>query len=173
MRVTQEPMLLEPAMSVVPAIAVLGLGNILLCDEGIGVHALFALESAGRCPPATQFIDGGTMSFALASHIQDCDALIVFDAAEFGGSPGDVRVFEGAAMDAFLGGNRKHTVHEVSLLDLMAVAALSDQLPARRALIAIQPQSFAWSDRPSPQVAAALPVACAEALRLLDNWRLA
>lgn len=173
MRVSHEPMRLEPATRADPAIAVLGLGNILLCDEGVGVHALRALESGGRCPPATKFVDGGTVSFALASDIQDCAALIVFDAAAFGGSPGDVRVFEGAAMDTFLGGNRKHTVHEVGLLDLMAVAALSEQLPAQRALIAIQPQSFAWSEAPSPEVAAALPVACAEALRLLDSWRLA
>lgn len=172
MRLARQATLREGPMHAVPAIAVLGLGNILLCDEGVGVHALHALENGGGCPPGTQFVDGGTVSFALASYLQDCEALIVFDAAEFGGRPGDVRLFEGAAMDTFLGSNRRHTVHEVSLLDLMAVAALSDRLPARRALIAIQPESFDWSDTPSPSVAAALPVACAEALRVFQSWRL-
>ena len=152
-------------------LVVLGLGNILLCDDGVGVHALRALEHGAACPPNTAFIDGGTLSFALGAAITEAQSLIVFDAAEFGSRSGDVRVFENEAMDTFLGANRKHSVHEVSLLDLMAIAALSDRLPARRALIAIQPQCVDWRDTPTPEVAAAIPRASAAARRLIATWQ--
>jgi hydrogenase maturation protease len=152
-------------------IVVLGIGNVLLSDEGVGVHALRALERARDCPPDTQFIDGGTLSFSLAAHVQSCDRLVVFDAAELGEAAGAVRVFEDNAMDEFLSGNRKRTVHEVGLLDLMAIAALSGALPGHRALVCIQPQSFAWSDTPTARVAQAIPDACAKALELLERWR--
>lgn len=154
-----------------PATVVLGIGNILLSDEGAGIHALHALERSPHCPPGTQFVDGGTLSFLLAAHIESCDRLIVFDAVELGKAAGDIRVFENEAMDEFLGGHRKRTVHEVGLLDLMAIAALSGHMPARRALVGIQPQSFAWSDTPTERVAQAIPNACVEALTLLERWR--
>lgn len=173
MRIDRESVPLdEPVLPASIAPTILGLGNILLGDEGVGVHAMRALEQDGRCPAGAIFVDGGTLSFTLAAYIQNSDALIVFDAVAFGSPAGTVRVFEGAAMDDFLGGNRKHSVHEVSLLDLMAVAALSEHLPRRRALIGIQPQSFAWRDTPTPEVVHAIPEACAATLRLLERWQI-
>lgn len=118
---------------------VLGLGNTLLSDEGVGVYAVHALQPllAGRTE--IECLDGGTLSFTLAAPIGEAARLIVIDATELQSPPGTVRVFEDADMDRFLGSNRKRSVHEVGLLDLLAVACLGGQLPARRALIGIQP----------------------------------
>jgi hydrogenase maturation protease len=62
-------------------------------------------------------------------------------------------------------------VHEVGLSDLLDMARLSGQLPARRVLIGIEPQSIDWGLAPSPPVAAALPHCVAVALDLIECWR--
>jgi hydrogenase maturation protease len=118
-----------------------------------------------------EFVDGGTLSFTLAGLIESSAALIVFDAAEMQASPGSVAVFEGARMDDFLGSERRRSVHEVGLLDLMALAALGGRLPERRALIGIQPQAIDWADAPGPAVARAIPQACERARELIERWQ--
>ena len=74
-------------------------------------------------------------------------------------------------MDTFIGGKRKMSVHEVSLIDLLAIAHLSDHLPPQRALIGIQPEVIDWGEDPSAAVAAVLPQVCAQALHLLESWQ--
>ena len=150
---------------------ILGIGNTLLQDEGAGVHAIRHL--AERLPERSgiELMDGGTLSFSLAGAIEDADNLIVIDAAQLGGEPGTTQIFEGDAMDAFVGGNRKHSVHEVSLIDLLMIARLAEQLPHKRALIGIQPRNTDWGEQPSPPVAAAIQQACDHALRLAAEWQ--
>lgn len=150
---------------------VLGIGNTLLQDEGAGIHVIrmLARQAAGR--DDIELMDGGTLSFTLAGAIEDADQLIVIDAAQLGDAPGATRVFEGEHMDTFVGSNRKRSVHEVSLVDLLMIARLADHLPERRALIGIQPQHIDWGEHPSPAVAAALPQACSQALQLIEAWR--
>jgi hydrogenase maturation protease len=156
--------------AVVEPVLVLGVGNVLLADEGAGVHAMRELERSCRLE-GVRFADGGTLSFTLAELIESTPALIVLDAAEMQAPPGTVALFEGAGMDEFLGGGRPRSVHEVSLLDLMAIATLGGHLPPRRALIGIQPQSIDWDDEPSPAVRQAMTRACALALDLIGRWR--
>jgi hydrogenase maturation protease len=152
------------------AILVLGIGNVLLGDEGAGVHAMRRLEQERRVS-GVRFVDGGTLSFTLADLIETTPALIVIDAAEMKAPPGSVALFEGARMDAFLGSERKRSVHEVSLLDLMALAALGGRLPQKRALIGIQPEMIDWSESPSRTVSQAIPEACARARELIEAWQ--
>jgi len=148
---------------------VLGIGNTLLTDEGVGVHVLGHLE-AEPLPEDVELLDGGTLSFTLAGPIEEADALVVVDAANLKSSPGTLQVFKGEAMDAFLMGNRKSSVHEVGLTDLRAIAILAGHWPERRALVAIQPQAVDWGEVPTPAVAAAIPAA-AEAVRdLIQGW---
>ena len=150
---------------------VLGIGNALLQDEGAGIHVIrmLAEHTAGR--DDIELMDGGTLSFTLAGAIEEADQLIAIDAAHLGDAPGATRVFEGEQMDAFVGGNRKRSVHEVSLVDLLMIARLADHLPERRALIGIQPKDVDWGEQPSPAVAAAIPLACSHALQLIEAWR--
>ncbi|PWB58994.1 MAG: peptidase M52, partial [Nitrosomonadales bacterium] len=128
---------------------VLGIGNTLLQDEGAGVHAMRQLQSEFADYAGIEFVDGGTLSFSLAGPIGEAECLLVIDAAELGDKPGTVRVFRDAEMDRFLGANRKRSVHEAGLLDLLAVAHLTDSLPSRRALVGIQPGVLDWGETPS------------------------
>ena len=108
---------------------ILGIGNSLLQDEGAGVHAIRQLADLAAQRDDIELMDGGTLSFSLAGAIEDADNLIVIDAAQYDGEPGSTKVFVGEQMDAFIGSNRRCSVHEVSLIDLMAIALLAGQLP--------------------------------------------
>lgn len=147
---------------------ILGIGNTLFRDEGVGVEVIRRLALADDLEDV-ELIDGGTLSFTLAPAIADSPRLIVVDAAILGAPPGSVRVFEGDAMDRQLSGKGK-SVHEVSLMDLMDMARLSETLPHRRALIGIEPGEVAWGDTLTPAVAAAVPLALTEIRRLLARW---
>lgn len=147
----------------------LGIGNTLFSDEGIGVHVVRRLrERAGDMPDVT-LLDGGTLSFTLAESIAAADNLIVVDAARMGEEPGTLQCLQDEEMDLYLLGGGK-SVHEVGLGDLMDIARLSDTLPHRRALLAIEPEKVDWGDAPTPTVAAAIEPAVEMALGLLEDW---
>ena len=148
---------------------ILGIGNTLLSDEGAGIHALNLTRSEYADIPNLTFVDGGTLSFTLARWIEDCDNLIVFDAAELRMAPGSLRTFVGKAMDDFLGA-AKRSAHEVGLMDLMHIARLTNHLPVNRALIGIQPETLDWGMQPSQPVHRALPIAVNEAVKLIKTW---
>jgi hydrogenase maturation protease len=153
-------------------VLILGIGNTLRSDDGIGVCVM---EALCRCDDnrlrrrGARFCDGGTLGLSLLPTLETANDVIVIDAADIGVEPGTVRSFEGEAMDAQLGG-KKQTSHEVALADLMAAARLLGQQPARRALVAIQPGSTDWGAEPSAVVAAAIPEACRAVFSLLDRW---
>lgn len=151
---------------------VLGIGNTLLSDEGVGIHVLTALALGESLPNNVELLDGGTLSFTLAGPIEDAEALIVVDAANIKASPGCWEFFEGDRMDAFLLGNRKSSVHEVGLTDLRAIALLAGHWPDRRAMFAIQPLSMGWGEQPSAPVAAAIPAVTAAIRDLINRWQL-
>jgi len=147
---------------------VLGVGNILLADEGAGVHAMRYLEEHYDLPDTT-FIDAGTLSFTLAADIAAADNMVVFDAAQLDAEPGAVKVFEGPDMDEFLTSGRR-SVHEVGFSDLMDIARLEDVLPQKYALIGIQPELLGWGEAPGETVRRALPRAAANAAALIFRW---
>ncbi len=150
---------------------VLGIGNTLLSDEGIGIHVLRTLQQKTSSQAGIEFLDGGTLSFTLARPIEDCDHIIVIDASEIHSSPGAIKVFENEQMDRFITSGNKKSVHEVSLVDVMSMAMLTGRLPARRALIGIQPQHLDWGNEPSAAVQAAIPLACNEVENLIGKWQ--
>ncbi len=150
-------------------VLVLGVGNRLLRDDGIGVHVVERLRQNPDRNPAVSFLDGGTLGLTLLPEIEASDSLIVVDAGALGVAAGDVQVFEGAAMDRQLCG-RKSTVHEVAVADLLAAASMSGHAPRRRALVAIQPADTTWGLTPTAAVAAAVPRACGVVEDLASRW---
>lgn len=148
---------------------ILGIGNTLLADEGVGVRMLDYLASHHPRVAAHTLVDGGTLSFTLAMYLEQAERLVVLDAAELGEPPGSVQVFEGEDMDRFAGRARR-SVHEVSLADLLSIAHLSGNIPQRRALVAIQPMTIDWGQQLSAPVRAALEPAAQAVAALLDRW---
>lgn len=151
------------------SIAILGIGNDLLRDDGAGIHALRHFDD-GNVDPSIDCLDGGTVGLALMNRLCDLDGLIAIDAMRLGKAPGTVTVLENGAMDECLR-NHHGSAHEVGLSDLLDALRLSDELPARRALIGIEPESVEWGTQPSGSVATAVTEASAAAKRLIAEWR--
>ena len=148
---------------------ILGIGNVLLSDDGAGVHVARHLESLLHDRPGVEVIDGGTLSFSLAPVIENAERLIVIDAAQLHAAPGTVRTYFGPEFDSFVG-KPKLTVHEVGLVDLLDIARLMDAVPAQRAVVAVQPQCATWGDSLTRDVDAAVPEMVARVIELLDHW---
>ncbi len=150
----------------------LGIGNVLLSDDGAGVHVIRSLERLqiqGRLSPSARVCDGGTIGLGLLNELQDADGLIAVDAVQMDAAAGTVRVFRGAEMDRQLGGT-KRSAHEAALADLISAAHLSGCVPERRALVGIQPGSTDWGLQPTEAVRAAIPVACQSVVSIVEEW---
>ena len=152
-------------------ILVLGLGNILQTDEGIGVHVINYLKKRNSIKNL-DLVDGGTHSFSLAGPIEEADKMVVVDTAELNSLPGSVKVFEGIEMDAFVANGKKSSAHEIGLKDALSMALLSGKLPAHRALIGIQPGKFGWGEEPTEKVKQAIPRASQRVFEITENWKI-
>lgn len=162
----------DDAEGAVSKTVVLGIGNILLSDDGAGVHvanSLARLNAAGRIAHHVVVLDAGTIGLSLLSEIDSQAGLVAVDAMEMNEIPGTVQVFEGEDMDLQLRG-KKNTAHEVALSDLMAAARLAGNHPRRRALVAIQPETTQWGLSPTSAVAQALPRAAGSVIALIEEW---
>lgn len=150
------------------AVLVLGLGNVLLADDGVGIHVIRALE-AMDLPPHVALRDGGTIGLSLLTEIEDCASLVVVDAMELGCEPGVIGVFEDGEIEVQLGG-KKRSAHEVALADLLAAAQLVGRSPERRTLIGVQPGRIGWGMEAEGPVAEAVRPVCDIVTGLIERW---
>ncbi|PHS78466.1 MAG: peptidase M52 [Rhodospirillaceae bacterium] len=152
-------------------ILVLGVGNILLSDESVGVRVVEHLESLPQAQNlGLEFMDGGTMGLTLLVPMEDADALIVVDAAVLGEQPGAVKVFEGAKMDHFLR-HRGRSPHDIGLDDIMDGLRLREAVPDHRAIVGIQPEILTVGEHLTPAVQNAVPKAAQAVLDVVLRWR--
>lgn len=151
-------------------ILVMGVGNTLMQDDGVGSHVIEALADSSDPLPDLDIIDGGTIGLALLPQIENADAVIIVDASEIGAPPGTVRLLHNEEIDRQLSGKRR-TVHEVALVDLFSAAGIRGRMPAERVLVAIQPACTEWGVDLTPEVQAVVPAACAAIRRLAMDWQ--
>ena len=121
-------------------ILVLGIGNVLLTDEGIGVRTLKELERRFSFPANVELLDGGTSGIQLLRHIRNRDCLIIIDAMRCGQAPGTVVRFEGEDVPAAF--RTRISPHQLGLSDLLAAAMLTDELPKKLVLFGVEPESI-------------------------------
>lgn len=122
------------------AISVIGLGNILLRDEGVGVHVINTIKGRYTLPPEVEIIDGGTLGLDLLPLIEGKDKLLIVDAVDFRKEPGFIGVIEDDDIPSTL--FAKLSVHHIGLSDVLFAAKLLDIKPSKIRLIGIQPQSL-------------------------------
>ena len=102
---------------------VLGVGNILLSDEGIGVHAVNALAARYELPPEVVVIDGGTSAMDCLDQIASADLLLIADCVRGGHEPGTLVRLGDGELNAFF--RTKISPHQVGLSDVLANSELS------------------------------------------------
>lgn len=120
----------------------LGLGNLVHGDDGLGVHAILALQQDPRVPRDVTLMDGGTHGLALVPHISGYDRVLVIDAIDVGEAPGTIIRLEGKAVENLPG---KPSVHQLGFADLMIALKLLGDSPTEVVVLGMQPQSTGWS----------------------------
>lgn len=150
-------------------ILLMGVGNTLLKDDGVGIHVTRLVESDPALSETLKCVDGGTIGLALLPDLENSEALILVDASELNANPGHVAMFHGREIDRQLN-NKRRSVHEVALADLLSAAEIRGRLPQRRVLIAIQPGSTEWGLELTPAVQAAIPGVLDEIKQIIREW---
>ena len=148
-------------------VLVLGVGNLLLGDEGLGPRAIAELERVYRFPPAVRVLDGGTAGLSLLSEVTAVEKLVVLDAVQAGVNPGSVVAMEGKALRAAY--RIAMGPHDVGLGELLAAARFHGG-PKEIVLFGIEPETTELGWGLSPSVVKALPKLLAEVMRQLDAW---
>lgn len=150
-------------------ILVLGLGNMLLSDDGVGPALLQELaDGEGRWKGKVEFLDGGTQGLALLGHLSGRCALIIVDAVRRGAQAGTVhRLTLSELRQATLG--RANSGHESNAGELLAAAELLDELPDRLFVVGVEPEKITTGVGLSPAVQEALPAAGDQVACLLNE----
>ncbi len=148
---------------------VLGLGNILNRDEGLGVHALAALaQSLPRQHPSVEFVDGGVLGLNLLPLVESCHHLLVLDAINAGQSPGRLIELTGEAIPHYAG--VKLSQHQLTFQELVGLAIFRGKLPPHLYLLGLQPVDLSLGVELSPAVTEAMPRLLHRAGQILQTW---
>jgi len=129
-------------------VAIIGIGNILMADEGAGVEALSLLEERG-CPDFVELIDAGTAFFAIVSDLRDFEKLIILDVARGGQPPGTVYRFE---LDDVKGNDVLLSLHDIGVVDALRMERLVGGVPDDIVFFGIEPQKVELCIGLSPPV---------------------
>ena len=151
-------------------VLVLGIGNVLWADEGFGVRAAEAFAERFTVPESVTVLDGGTQGLYLLPFLEEADALIVFDAVDYGLAPGTMKIVRDGEVPAFLGA-KKMSLHQTGFQDVIATAQLMGYCPEHLLLIGVQPvelEDYGGGLREAVAAAIdpALDIACEELVRL-------
>ncbi len=129
----------EPAGKAI-GVLVLGLGNVLLGDDGLGAAALARIERGYRIPPGVRLEDGGTLGLSLLGLLAESHRVILVDAVRTGSAPGTlVRIDGEEVMDAV---RERLSPHQIGVADLLDAARLIDCYPTTVTLLGLAPESI-------------------------------
>ena len=121
-------------------VLVLGMGNLLLEDEGLGVRALEVLQQRYEIPTEVELLDGGTTGMGLLDDISGREHLIVLDAVQTGDPPGTLVRLAGDDVPVYFG--MRISPHQLGLSDVLATLELSGEKPAEVVVLGLVPQSL-------------------------------
>jgi hydrogenase maturation protease len=150
-----------------PRTLVLGLGNLVLSDDGVGVHAVERLRRDPRFPFGVELTDGGTQGLNLTGYVSRFERVLAIDAIDAGQEPGTIIRLEGAALEKMPG---KASVHQLAFADLSIALTLLGERPVEIVLLGVQPQSTEWSVELTAPVQAALEELTDLVLEQLEAW---
>lgn len=146
---------------------VLGVGNLILSDEGVGVRCVEWLEADNRLPPGVTAIDGGTSTHELLGELENLDLLVIVDAVVAPGPPATVVRLEDDHIPAAF--SNKLSPHQHGINDLLANLRLLGRAPRRVVLFGVTPRRIELGLELSPEVAAVVPEVGARVLAELKR----
>lgn len=152
-----------------PSVTVLGIGNTIFRDEGVGVSVLPLLEEAlAGFGERVEIIEGATDGIRLLGPVEDADGLVIIDAMNGGKAPGTVYRVERDDIPAYYG--LKMSVHQLGFNEVLMAAKIRGRLPERMIMFGVQPASLELGIGLSGPVAAALPELVGKVTALVREW---
>lgn len=149
-------------------ITVLGIGNIVLRDEGFGVRVVEYLDRHYSFPEQVQLVDGGTLGIELMQYVTDTRKLLVIDSINGGAAPGKTfRFHNDAVMEHF---QDKLSAHEVGIQDVLAALSVTGRKIPEVVVIGAQPYDLEAGVELSVDMAALLEPMAEQALKELAAW---
>ena len=149
-------------------VTILGVGNIILRDEGFGVRVAEYLAAHYDFPDNVQVVDGGTLGIELTQYVTGTQKLLVIDSINGGAEPGTVFRFAGdEVMEHF---QDKLSAHEIGIQDVLALLQVTGKAIPEVVVIGAQPYDLEAGVELSPGMQALLPQIVDQALQELDNW---
>ncbi len=134
-----------------PAILVLGIGNLVMTDDGVGVRVILSLQDRYRFPGGVTVMDGGTLGLDLLHYLDGVQRLLVVDAVETGGVAGTLVRLAGEELNIAF--RTKLSPHQMGLQDLLLVAELQGFAPPEMVLLGVQPGEIEMGIELTPAVA--------------------
>jgi hydrogenase maturation protease len=147
---------------------VIGLGNPLMADDGLGLAVLEALRRAWALPPEVELVDGGTWGISLLPVIEDAKRVLLLDAIRLGSPPGALHLLEREQLPRYL--SRQLSPHQVDLRDVLALAELRGTLPADTVAIGLEPARVEMSTELSDVLRVRLEEVVTAAVERLAAW---
>jgi hydrogenase maturation protease len=148
---------------------VLGVGNLLLSDEGVGLRVAERLMASFELPPTVRVLDGGTLGMDLLYHLEGITNLLVIDAVETGKEPGTLIRLENDQVPAFL--SIKISPHQIGVPDMLFAAKLKEMYPENVVLLGVQPADLGVGLELSPEVGEQVDVLVEQAIEQLIAWQ--
>lgn len=149
-------------------IVLLGVGNILLTDEGLGVHVVKELKESFIFTPAISIIDGGTMGMELLTYMRGMKKILLVDAINGGDAPGTIYEFPHKELEQYF--TEHISVHEVGMQDILRIRAIQEDPLEDAVVIGVEPESLEIGFEPSEPVQCALPEVKKRVLNVLREW---
>jgi hydrogenase maturation protease len=149
-------------------IVVIGVGNLLLSDDGVGIHAIRRLRGNSRVRSMVRLIDGGTVGTDLLAEVSGCEKLLILDAVDAGLPPGNTIWMDFSGPDPQKIDTRN--AHQSGIPGLLDDLRLLGLAPSQVVLVGVQPAAMGLGTQLSPEVASSLPILFAEVVRQLDRW---
>lgn len=150
------------------ATIVIGLGNPLMGDDGIGLELLARLQRDWSFVPDVIFLDGGTWGMNLLPAIEDAGQVLFLDAVNAGRDPGTPLRLERSAIPRWL--SIKLSPHQIDLKEVLALAELRGTLPEQTVVVGVQPGSIDLRTSLSPEAVSGLDQAAELARSTLERW---
>ncbi|QGG48467.1 HyaD/HybD family hydrogenase maturation endopeptidase [Heliorestis convoluta] len=149
-------------------IVLLGIGNLLYSDEGLGVQVVQALQREYFFPDNVEVVDGGTQGLLLLEYLEEADYFLCVDAVNGGEEPGTLIRMEREELPHYVG--IKMSQHQLGFQEVLALARLRGTLPEKIVLLGLQPASFDFGMELSAPIYQALPTLKEALLEQLREW---
>ena len=150
------------------SILVLGIGNLIMSDDGIGIRVVQRLLEGYSFPAEVRVIDGGTLGLDLLPMLEGVERLLLVDAVDTGADSGNIVRISGAEIPRAM--KSKLSPHQAGLQDLILLAELQGHLPGEMVLLGVRPEKIGIGLTLSEQVASCLDPLVALALEELERW---